>query len=70
MTTVERLTDVERCEQTDMLTDQCHHCRPKTSTPSWPAAWAGLCATCGSEIAAGDPVKWAEDGQGVQHSRH
>ena len=53
----------ERCDWTDLLVDQCAHCRPDAPAPETviPEATATArrgsgCPGCGSWIWAGDPI--------------
>lgn len=61
----ETARDTERCELTELLVDQCAHCRgvddlpalpPKWSGPlTWiPAQFPGRCSGCGEPINPGD----------------
>jgi hypothetical protein len=62
----------ERCETTDLLVDQCAHCRPVDLGRSWPAKFEAVCAwtTCLQVIDVGEEVRWSEEGSRVQHARH
>lgn len=60
----------ERCALTDLIKDQCAHCRriPEPTprrialTPRIIAQWAGFCAGCGEEFASGEQIR--SDGAG------
>ena len=60
----------ERCELTDMLTDQCAHCRklPELDPPAFShafvAAYAGYCHYCGRDFAAGERIRRVHDDDG------
>lgn len=62
----------ERCELTDMLTDQCNHCRMAAAlveAPVWRALYPGGCAVCGVAFEVGVWLTWTATGE-VQHSHH
>ena len=62
----------ERCEQTELLVDQCGCAKHKraSSGPTWEAMFPAGCRTCGVRIEVGDKVKWTSDGLYPQHSHH
>lgn len=63
----------ERCDVTDLLTDQCGHCLnggkpiPKPQKAQRPkrfieAKYAGTCVDCGDRYGPGDDIAWTEFG--------
>lgn len=61
--------DVVRCEQTDLYTTDCAHCRPRREKV-WTAKYETTCWTCRREIEVGDLVQWSQDGTNVECARH
>lgn len=57
----------DRCEVTELLKDQCAHCRPKAK--SFTARYDGECITCGRDILAGQPIRetWTAE---YEHAGH
>jgi len=61
----------ERCERTELLVDQCAHCRGVTEPapartvlgPWFPAGYPGWCSGCGQVFGQGDMIR--ADGCGV-----
>jgi hypothetical protein len=61
-----RIATVQRCERTDLLTDQCAHCRPRAYSPppvggvrfgpEFTARYPGKCALCDRRIEIDDPI--------------
>jgi hypothetical protein len=54
----------DRCDITDLLVDQCAHCRklpdpvpPARAGPPITAAWPGRCANCKRPFDAGDRIR-------------
>lgn len=58
----------DRCSLTELLVDQCGHCRTPESAartdrrftrpgPWFPASYAGECDTCGEEFEPGDQIR-------------
>jgi hypothetical protein len=56
----------ERCDMTDLLKDQCAHCKPKPPTPPrdtsdygpwFNARFDGDCDDCGASIYEGDEIR-------------
>jgi hypothetical protein len=56
----------ERCELTELIKDQCGHCRPKPPPaprentgygPWFPANFPGWCSGCGGEFGTGDEIR-------------
>lgn len=55
----------ERCERTELLVDQCAHCRGVTEPvpartpygPRFTAQWPGFCSCCGDEFASGEKIR-------------
>lgn len=66
-----------RCDLTELLVEQCAHCRPAPAAPpfmtpstadfrpashSFPARFGGRCAECEGGIVEGDPIRMTDDG--------
>jgi hypothetical protein len=55
----------ERCERTELLVDQCAHCRGVTEPapartvlgPWFPAGYPGWCSGCGQVFGQGDMIR-------------
>lgn len=60
----------ERCPQSDLLVDQCAHCRVKsTLKPEFAAQFDGMCRTCGVRFYAGYQIRETATGE-YEHARH
>lgn len=57
----------DRCEFSDLLVEQCAHCRPKTS--SFAAQYDGTCVTCGRPIVPGQPIRETRTAE-YEHAGH
>lgn len=63
------MTDT-RCELTELLADQCAHCRPKPAKPTFElgyrftAAWDGECSVCDETFTAGERIGRILGGRG------
>lgn len=69
------MAENERCERTDLLKDQCAHCRAEAEDANatyWNAKFEGVCKhpSCLQVIDVGDRVRWSPDGAAVIHARH
>ena len=59
----------KRCDLTDLIVEQCAHCRQATAPaaaqnlgPTLAAGYAGVCSGCGDEFDQGETIQ--ADGQG------
>lgn len=61
----------ERCPKSDLLVDQCGHCRAQQRKlkPEFPARYAGHCPTCGTGFHADALIRELPTGE-YEHARH
>lgn len=58
------------CDLTELDRSMCSHCRQVSASPVWSARYNTTCRTCSQPIDVGELVRWAADGQVVQHAHH
>lgn len=61
------MTADARCDLTDLLVEQCQHCRPKGRTIE--AGLHSTCPTCSTPVVPGDRIRETPTGQ-WEHSWH